>query len=96
MYDNTWQVCDEGLNERLRFYRYDVGETFKPHYDGHFARSRQCQSHLTCIVYLNDDFEGGETVFYMDPKNANGVRSYCVKIEKKEVIKVKPVSDLCI
>ena len=55
-----------GLNERLRYYRYDVGQTFRPHYDGSFDRSRNEGSYLTFMVYLNDGFTGGATVFYHD------------------------------
>src|SRR5450631_3662902 len=46
-----------GLNERLRLYRYDVGQLFNWHYDGHFSRSNGERSMLTFMVYLNDDFE---------------------------------------
>ena len=52
-----------GLNERLRFYRYDVGQYFAPHYDGCFRRDNGEESLLTFMIYLNDDFEGGETKF---------------------------------
>lgn len=52
-----------GLNERFRFYRYDVGQYFAPHYDGCFRRDNGEQSLLTFMIYLNDDFEGGETNF---------------------------------
>lgn len=52
-----------GLNERFRWYRYDPGERFAPHYDGAFIRSRQERSLLTCMIYLNEGFEGGETNF---------------------------------
>lgn len=52
-----------GANERLRCYRYDPGQRFAPHFDGAFARSRDEYSLLTFMVYLNDDFEGGETRF---------------------------------
>ena len=54
-----WNVC--GVNERLRFYRYDLGQLFDWHYDGYFERDNGERSHLTFMVYLNDDFEGGET-----------------------------------
>lgn len=53
-----------GLNERFRYYRYDVQEAFAPHYDGPFRRSDDEESELTFMVYLNDDFEGGSTDFY--------------------------------
>jgi prolyl 4-hydroxylase len=53
-----------GLNERLRFYRYDVGQTFTPHYDGAFTRNAAERSELTFMVYLNHEFRGGETIFH--------------------------------
>jgi predicted 2-oxoglutarate/Fe(II)-dependent dioxygenase YbiX len=52
-----------GLNERLRLYRYDVGQQFDWHLDGHFERRTGERSFLTFMVYLNDDFEGGATSF---------------------------------
>jgi hypothetical protein len=52
-----------GLNERLRYYRYDPGQFFRPHADGYFARENGERSFLTFLVYLNDDFYGGETCF---------------------------------
>jgi predicted 2-oxoglutarate/Fe(II)-dependent dioxygenase YbiX len=57
-----WQVC--GVNERFRMYRYGPGHRFKPHLDGAFHRvPGQEESALTFMIYLNDDFEGGETAF---------------------------------
>jgi hypothetical protein len=56
-----------GCNERFRFYRYENGERFNPHYDGCFERrgkERWERSFITCITYLNDVVgEGGETNF---------------------------------
>jgi hypothetical protein len=52
-----------GANERLRCYRYDPGERFAPHYDGAFVRSPEECSLLTFMVYLNEEFAGGETDF---------------------------------
>ena len=57
-----------GLNERFRFYRYDVGQKFAPHYDGAFRRPNGDRSRLTFMVYLNADFGGGETKFYGDSR----------------------------
>ena len=56
-----WQLT--GVNERLRFYRYDVGQQFEWHRDGYFERANGERSRLTFMVYLNDEFEGGETSF---------------------------------
>ena len=60
-YDGDWRPV--GLNERLRFYRYDVGQKFDWHRDGVFERPNGERSFFTFMVYLNDDFEGGATSF---------------------------------
>jgi prolyl 4-hydroxylase len=66
----TMQVYEVvGLNERFRYYRYEDGQTFRPHYDGAYFRSDEEYSQLTFMIYLNDDFEGGETKFYADDWN---------------------------
>lgn len=52
-----------GLNEQFRIYRYKDGQQFKVHPDGAFKRNEHEHSKITVIVYLNDDFEGGETEF---------------------------------
>ena len=57
----SWRAC--GLNERLRYYRYDIGQRFQWHVDGSFERGPSEQSFVTFMVYLNDGFEGGETSF---------------------------------
>ena len=59
---DQWRL--QGLNERFRFYRYDPGQRFAPHLDGYFERANGDRSHLTFMIYLNDDFAGGETRFY--------------------------------
>ncbi len=57
-----WQAV--GLNERFRFYRYDIGQRFDRHSDGPFERGNGERSHFTFMVYLNDGFEGGATAFH--------------------------------
>ncbi|AKT36828.1 prolyl hydroxylase family protein [Chondromyces crocatus] len=53
-----------GLNERFRYYRYEVGQFFDWHRDGAFVRSSAERSMLTVLFYLNEDFGGGSTDFY--------------------------------
>lgn len=68
-----------GLNERLRFLRYDPGCFFAPHFDGSYKRNTEAgldrkgeTSYVTCQIYLNEGFEGGATRM-MDVRNdANG------------------------
>jgi predicted 2-oxoglutarate/Fe(II)-dependent dioxygenase YbiX len=57
-----------GLNERMRFYRYDVGQQFDWHQDGYFERDNGERSQFTFMVYLNDGYQGGGTSF-ADPKH---------------------------
>lgn len=57
-----WELA--GFNERFRFYRYDPGQRFTAHLDGHFERPSGERSQLTFMVYLNEDCEGGETIFH--------------------------------
>lgn len=56
---DDWQVLS--LNERFRFYRYKDGQKFRPHVDGCFKRNDTEISFITCMFYLNEDFEGGTT-----------------------------------
>lgn len=47
----------------LRVYRYEVGQRFGLHHDQPYLREDGARSLLTLLVYLNDDFGGGETDF---------------------------------
>jgi prolyl 4-hydroxylase len=53
-----------GVNERFRCYRYKNGMRFAPHKDGAFQRDANEWSCYSFLVYLNDDFEGGNTTFF--------------------------------
>ncbi|PJJ60979.1 prolyl hydroxylase family protein [Hymenobacter chitinivorans] len=52
-----------GLNELFRFYRYQRGHQFRGHFDGSYQRSATEASCFTFMVYLNDNFQGGDTTF---------------------------------
>lgn len=57
-----WGAAPGRLNERLRFYAYEPGQGFPPHTDGYHEREGE-RSRLTLILFLNDNFDGGETIF---------------------------------
>eukprot|EP00339_Tiarina_fusa_P011131 CAMPEP_0117008940 /NCGR_PEP_ID=MMETSP0472-20121206/8267_1 /TAXON_ID=693140 ORGANISM="Tiarina fusus, Strain LIS" /NCGR_SAMPLE_ID=MMETSP0472 /ASSEMBLY_ACC=CAM_ASM_000603 /LENGTH=240 /DNA_ID=CAMNT_0004711105 /DNA_START=24 /DNA_END=743 /DNA_ORIENTATION=+ len=64
-------VYPVGLNERLRFLRYNPGDYFRVHADGCYVRSGEAgadrrgeRSLITCQVYLNEGFSGGATTLY--------------------------------
>ncbi|SFO85997.1 2OG-Fe(II) oxygenase superfamily protein [Chitinophaga sp. YR627] len=52
-----------GLNELFRFYKYSPGQRFKMHKDGSFTRDPYEASQYTFLIYLNNEYEGGETIF---------------------------------
>ena len=73
----SWTAC--GVNERFRFYRYDVGQQFNWHYDGYYERENGERSHLTFMVYLNSGFEGGETTIErLDIKPEKGLALFFI------------------
>jgi predicted 2-oxoglutarate/Fe(II)-dependent dioxygenase YbiX len=75
-----WEAV--GLNERFRFYRYEVAEKFALHYDGCFRRENGERSQLTFMVYLNEGFDGGETGFY----RPNGSPRFAVQPEQGKAL----------
>jgi len=56
---------DYGINENCYtnecycIVRYKQGDHYPAHYDGNTSLGR----HISCLLYLNDDFEGGELHF---------------------------------
>lgn len=76
------------FNERWRFYRYQPGQTFKPHRDGSYFRMKTLEeSELTFMIYLNDGMAGGETRFFADMEQAFQQRPY---------LSVKPKSGMAL
>lgn len=65
-----------GLNERFRIYKYLPGQQFKMHRDGAFERNIREVSFFTFLVYLNEDYSGGRTLFTkweIDPQSGSGL-----------------------
>ncbi|KAJ7040983.1 hypothetical protein C8F04DRAFT_1219605 [Mycena alexandri] len=77
-----------GINARFRLYRYRPGALYRPHIDGAWPASAldsttsppsyvydsdpTVYSRLTFLIYLNDDFDGGYTTFFL-PSAEHGV-----------------------
>ena len=57
----TYQAS--GLNEMFRIYKYEEAQRFKMHRDGSYERNETECSFFSLLIYLNNDFEGGETHF---------------------------------
>lgn len=72
-----------GLNEPLRFYRYDPSQRFNAHRDGVVERSPTERSRQTFMVYLNGGAEGGQTDFYSEDR-VDGLRRLVASVEPQE------------
>jgi hypothetical protein len=57
----TWRI--DHLNPCFRICKYDPDGHFAPHYDGDFVQDANLRSLKTFMIYLNDEYEGGETNF---------------------------------
>jgi hypothetical protein len=72
-----------GINPHLRIYKYDVGQVFPEHVDYKMCRKvfrdgkefRQ-MTFMTLLVYLNDDFTGGQTGFWTQ-HDTIGMKEHC-------------------
>lgn len=60
--EGTW--IPKGVNSRLRISKYGEGGHFSPHRDSGFVITDDLRSIFTILIYLNEDFTGGETTFF--------------------------------
>ncbi|KAL6077872.1 Prolyl 4hydroxylase, alpha subunit [Balamuthia mandrillaris] len=81
-----------GLNERLRFCRYAVGQSFSAHQDAFFKRNARERSFITCMVYLNGGFEGGATQFLEEDRTSVGESDH----EAGVLCSIRPEPGLCL
>ncbi len=61
IYQRASELCDVKIEniENIQCVRYATGQEFEKHFDGDSINNR----FKTLLVYLNEDFEGGETYF---------------------------------
>eukprot|EP00949_MAST-11_sp_MAST-11-sp1_P000231 g231.t1 len=70
-----------GFSHNFRFYKYSPGDAFGMHVDDSVDHCGGVKSAFTLLVYLNDNLEGGATVFYRgsNPKKAKEVLAFLPK-----------------
>ncbi|KAL7930231.1 hypothetical protein V8C35DRAFT_313314 [Trichoderma chlorosporum] len=84
-----------GLNRRFRVYRYVPGAEYRCHIDGAWPpsgiraddtyvyddspESKKQSSLFTFLLYLNDEFEGGETTFFIPSPLEGTLNAYRVR-----------------
>lgn len=57
-----WTGLHKNKQDKLQVVKYNEGGMFHPHYDAQYGSDTATRC-ATLLVYLNDDFEGGETSF---------------------------------
>jgi hypothetical protein len=63
--DGVWEAS--GLNDCWRLAKYYPGDQFAVHCDAAFERTAGSEmSMLTANIYLNEDFDGGRTRFFLN------------------------------
>jgi prolyl 4-hydroxylase len=55
--------CPFSWGEPLQVVRYRPGQQFQPHHDAHGTGADERKRILTALLYLNSEYEGGETHF---------------------------------
>lgn len=80
------------INDHFRFSKYYKGGRFPIHYDGKNIDSEGRESVFTLNIFLNDNFEGGETDFFdyhtvklrysVEPKPGRGALFYADQLHQ--------------
>jgi len=58
-----WYKNTDKINECLRIHKYESSKGFEWHRDAQYTESSIVRSNYTLLIYLNDNFKNGETVF---------------------------------
>ena len=76
-----WELS--GVNQAMRLNRYSgkKKEFFGPHRDAPFCPNGDKRSLYTMLIYLNDDFGGGETKFYAPKDPSIDTKGFTIKEE---------------
>jgi hypothetical protein len=69
---DTWKL--DGVHEEFRLIRYEPGQYYGVHIDASRAVGPGRRTFLTLMVYLNDDFTGGDLVFHSPEMRLGPVR----------------------
>jgi len=85
-----------GLNECLRFCRYNPGGFFRPHCDACFKRSDEERSLFTCMLYLDGGFDGGATRFLRLDGSLTDENYLRLAADDQVLASLQPEAGLCL
>lgn len=85
-----------GLNECLRFCRYNPGGFFRPHCDAQFKRSDEEMSFFTCMFYLDGGFDGGATRFLRVDGTLTDANYLNLAADDQVLASLQPEAGLCL
>lgn len=72
------------LNTKLRFCQYQTDQMFSKHQDGvFFLDDKKCSS-LSFVLYLNEEFSGGRTLFFEERNDAK--HKYMIRPQKGKLV----------
>lgn len=63
-----WNPIEPNINKCFRINKYNESQEFKFHRDAQYTQSHLVKSSHSILIYLNDGFDGGETVFRFPKK----------------------------
>jgi hypothetical protein len=95
--EGDWKA--KSINECFRFIKYPKGSKgFKPHRDACYVENENRRSIMTIIIYLNDNYENGYTVFHKPKIQRNKWNTVSEEMGKgsEEVFRYKPKAGSCI
>lgn len=69
-----------GINPFMRISKYTPGKSFTLHRDTAYSRGQNYVAMHTLLLYLNDDFTGGETIVYDHTENGCNVKPETGKV----------------
>mmetsp|Transcript_16402 Transcript_16402/g.22838 ORF Transcript_16402/g.22838 Transcript_16402/m.22838 type:complete len:172 (-) Transcript_16402:190-705(-) len=81
--EHSTLATHNSIAESLQLTRYRKNQEYAPHHDFVYPRVSnryQPTRYATLLIYLNDNFEGGETIF---PRATNGEYHDGIKIQPK-------------
>lgn len=83
---------DATQGEASQVLRYKPGQEYKPHYD--YLRASENQRIVTALVWLNDDYQGGETAFLRTGQKLRGKKGDAVVFwNSLEVGSIDPLTE---